>query len=656
MHALPLLGVLLLPSSTLAALEVGLLPATRKVLPGSEPGDATSITIGAGLGEHEGLQVALRSDADLAGVDLRASALLGPDGATIPADAVEIFLEHLFDIEQASPSFMGAIDDHPREAGRYPDPLVPLRDPWAEGEVGVAAPFDLPAGETRALYVDVDVPLEAAPGRYEGSLVLSVEGEQDRELTVALTVWPFALPQDKTVATSFGFSSNLPRRFHGGPDGEESEDYGEILRRYHQLMHDYRIDPTGLPGSVSFELDAHGAVLEPDWSAYDAELEPFLEGDLFDDGAPVTRFNVGHFRPGSGQGELSEEQWGAAARMLSEHLEERGWWERAYVYSTDEPYYNGGDATYEQIHHDVGVLHERAPLWDGHVLVTSPYNAIVDGDIDIWCPVTPMYDAWFFGPLYEGRAFYEERRAMGEELWFYVCNANFPPYAGYDIDTALGYEPRMVKWGTWYEGATGFLFWRVNYWIDDDPWNVWANFAYFGDMFGRNGDGVLLYPGDHDGTAAPLGSPEGVSIDGPIASYRLAQIRDGLEDWELFLLATELGAGDYTRAQVGRAYRQFGTAPREDCDDPAAYCPDDPPWTLDEAVLLDARWNIASKVAHLMDPQGWPDPEDAADTGDTGENEPGGCGCAVRGVPTLPKMLSLIMLVALGGGLVRRRR
>ncbi len=329
------------------------------------------------------------------------------------------------------------------------------------------------------------------------------------EIAIQLTVWPFTMPQDKTVATAFGFSSNLPRYYHGGPHEEASEDYDEILRRYHQLMHDYRIDPTSFPGSVSFEFDDEGELEEPDWDSYEADVGPFLDGSLFDDGAPITRFNVGHFTPGGGTGDWTAEQWGEAARVFSEHLDELGWWDKAYVYSTDEPYYNGGDATYQRIHEDVQRLHEYAPLWDGHVLVTSPYDEIVDGDIDIWCPVTPMYDEWFFGPLYEGRAFYEERRTMGEELWFYVCNANFPPYAGYDIDTTVGYEPRMVKWGTWYEGATGFLFWRVNYWIDNDPWNVYANFEYFGDMFGRNGDGVLLYPGDHDGTAGGVGFARG---------------------------------------------------------------------------------------------------------------------------------------------------
>jgi hypothetical protein len=275
------------------------------------------------------------------------------------------------------------------------------------------------------------------------------------------------------------------------------------------------------------------------------------------------------------------------------------------------------------------------------VLVTGPYDERIDGDIGIWCPVTPMYDTWFWGQstcagmeqACPGREVYQERLAMGEELWFYVCNANFPPYAGYDIDTAIGYEPRMVKWGAWYEGATGFLFWRSTYWVENDPWNVWANYDQFGVLAARNGDGFIFYPGDHDGTAG-TGSPEQIAIDGPVVSYRMKQIRDGLEDWELFILADQLGGGEYAREQVARAYARFGDSMFESCDDDALdhyHCPDDPPWTTDQDLLLEVRANVAAKVLYLQDPDSWPDPE--AEPEDTGsDGEPGGCGgCASGG-------------------------
>jgi hypothetical protein len=239
--------------------------------------------------------------------------------------------------------------------------------------------------------------------------------------------------------------------------------------------------------------------------------------------------------------------------------------------------------------------------------------------------MTQMYEDWFYTQNSPGRAKYAERFGLGEKLWFYVCNATRPPYAGYDIDTEIGYEPRIAKWGTWYEQASGFLYWHTNYWIGDDPWNVWRDPARFGEKSARNGDGLLIYPGDHDGKAGGKGSPPGVSIKGPVVSYRLKQIRDGLEDWELFRLAEGLGAGEFARREVGRAYRRFGTIFDENCaKSPPYYCSDNQPWTLDEAVLFSARERIARKVLHELYPSVYPDPEEEPDAGSDAGSSDGG--------------------------------
>ena len=86
--------------------------------------------------------------------------------------------------------------------------------------------------------------------------------------------------------------------------------------------------------------------------------------------------------------------------------------------------------------------------------------------------------------------------------------------------------------------------------------------------FSKTGDGVLLYPGNHDGENSPHGSPSDVSLDGPIPSYRLKMIRAGLQDWALFALAHELGLGEYARERVGEVYGQFHGCDWEGCAPP----------------------------------------------------------------------------------------
>ena len=486
-------------ASPALALDVGLAPATQKILQDGVVPEGTSIALQACRGEWEGLQVVLLDDAGVSGVDLQLADLTGPDGARIPAADMRAYREWYLYIDDPSP---GSVSLHEREVGWYPDPLIPLTDPWQEG-APVAAPFQLAAGETGAIFLDIPVAAGTPPGSYEGSITLLTDSQQV-SLQVSLEVWELDIPADKTIGTAFHMSESVLRHFHGGADSEAAEGYDDIVDRYYIALHEHRLDPTWLGGAVDYSFDEEGVLQPVDWTEMDAALAPFLEGTLFPDGAPVTRFAVSGFQAGYGPGSRTEEEWAQEAAALAEHLDEEGWWSRFYSYSLDEPWLNGGDDAYQAIHDDAQLLMGASPLWEGHLLVTGPFDDRLAGDMGIWCPVTPMYEDWYWSVAdYAGREEYAQRMALGEELWFYVCNANFPPYAGYDIDTPIGFEPRIVKWGSFYEGATGFLYWSTTYWVDDDPWNVYANLDQFGSLFARNGDGFLLNPG---APAVPSGS------------------------------------------------------------------------------------------------------------------------------------------------------
>ena len=594
------------------AFDVAALPSTVKVLPGGEYGQASAIELQAAKNEAVAFQIRLYSDTALTGVDAVIGELAGNDGV-IPADAATGYREYYIEVTNDS---SGALTDHPRDLGFYPDPLIPFSDPYADTPRPVGVPFDLEAGGIATLWIEWHVPETAAAGGYSGQVTITASGET-KTVDVELLVYDFTLPATRNIATSFGFSTNKVKNYHGGPDGEQADKLPVIEQRYHQALHEHRIDRTHVRGDVSFAFDDQGVLQPVDWTAYDAFLAPYLEGTLYDDGVPVNRFDITLFRPGSGTGSLTEDQYRQAARALAEHLQAKGWWDKAYVYSTDEPWLNGGQETWDRIKKDIDLQLEASELWRDKALITGSYQEMVEDEVGIWCPVTPMYEDWFYtGGSMAGREEYARLKAMGKELWFYVCNANLPPYAGYDIDTSIGFEPRMVKWGAFYEGATGFLYWRVNYWVQDDPWNVLLNIEQFGETFSRNGDGFIFYPGDHNGEAGGKGSPAWLSIDGPIVSYRMKQIRDGLEDWELFIMADDLGAGDYVRSQIGRVYTRFGDFAWEDCASEGLFCPERPPWSLDGDMLIDARNNVALKIQYLLHPETYADPETAPDGDD----------------------------------------
>ncbi|MFA6035150.1 MAG: glycoside hydrolase domain-containing protein [Myxococcota bacterium] len=595
-------------ASPAVALEAGLLPSTVKVRPDTGS-TASTILITAAGGEWEAFQIAIRDNAGASSVNVELSGFTGLGGSIIPASRARLYREHYLEIKDPSPV---SITLHERVAGNYPDPLIPFADPYGSGTPG--APFDILPGITTAVYAEWFVPAGTPHGAYTGTALVTAAGKAPVTLDVVLNVWEFDLP--RTVATSYFFDEREIRKYHGGPDGQAPANYQQIVDRYWNALHEHRLDPTNFWGSVQFKYDAGGGLLPVDWSMYDKAVGPWLDGSRFDDGVGVVNFNIVYLQPGNTRiGSPTDEQYALIGAEFARHFSVMGWIDRAIITTADEPWLGSGDTVFNEIKKDVALIRKYTALWDGRFLTTSPYDARLEGTTSIWCPMTQMYEDWFAGEDKPGRDVYRQRMALGEQLWFYVCNSTRPPYAGYDIDTATGYEPRILKWHAWFENAGGFLYWSTNAWVDDNPWNVFKDVKRFGAPSARNGDGFLFYPGDHNGTSGN-GSPDGVSLNGPVISYRMKQIRDGLEDWELFRMAVSLGADVFTWREVERAYNRLGVIYVENCmKSPPLYCPDDQPWTLDRDVLQDVRSRVAAKILFLLHPGRYPDPENPLSDG-----------------------------------------
>ncbi len=612
------------------------LPSTTKYIPGKTDLDRYSSVISVeGLrGEWVSFQILIRPGYNvsrLEDVDVSFTRLpfLTDGRVAIDASAFRFYRQWFFDIQENS----GAGTDvrkYRRDPGLYPDPLIPFKDPFMPGNVPVGAPFTLELDPGYALiWVDLLIPRDAKPGSYGDSIDIKWRAydsignyvyAEHYDVHLSLQVWDLDMPQERSLGTSFGMNEQILRRYHGGPDPDAaSEDYDTIIQNYQKVLHEHRIDLTYQKGPLEFEFDDDGELLPVDWTAYDAYLQPRIDGTYFGDTVGVARFASGMFEPGAGTGTMTDEQYKAAARAYVEHLHEKGWLQRMWTYSAGAPWLDGGEETWAGVVREAGLLQQASELWKGRVMVESPIYPGSEDVIGIWCPGTTMYDKWFWADLdYAGRGDYDEHIANGGELWFSSSNANFPPYAGYDIDTAIGYEPRIMKWGAWYEKATGFLYWNTNYWTDAGPWVEWQSIDTFGEMFARNGDGFLLYPGDSNGyhvdkngNPIPSGVPDWLSINGPITSFRMKQIRDGLEDWELFIMAEKAGLGEWLRTEIERVYTKFGTFHQVDCSKEYSYCPSKgDPWNVSERVLLDVRKRVASKLQFTLHPDKYNDPDD----------------------------------------------
>jgi hypothetical protein len=269
-------------------------------------------------------------------------------------------------------------------------------------------------------------------------------------------------------------------------------------------------------------------------------------------------------------------------------LKARGWFSRAIVYALDEP----DPSAYPSIVRDSLLMQKGDPDWKSHIMDTTPARtstvALLNPALGIYTTSLSWYDTWFHqGSDLYGRAQWPSQFARGIKLWLYTSNSDGPPFLDVATNTLLGMEPQLLMWGAWYEGASGFLYWDTTDWDANNAWG--PNTKY-----GKTGDGVLIYPGNHDGRLAPKGSPSGVSIDGPIPSYRLQMIREGLQDWALFKLADQRGLTAYVRGQVARAYGQLGACTWSGC----APVNGQFLWKSSDVLLAQIRHNVAMAIMH----------------------------------------------------------
>lgn len=102
---------------------------------------------------------------------------------------------------------------------------------------------------------------------------------------------------------------------------------------------------------------------------------------------------------------------------------------------------------------------------------------------------------------------------------------------------------------SWRYGISGLLYWTTVFW--QKAGDVWTNPATYGEgRYVYNGEGSLFYPGAD------------ASFAGPVASIRLKQIREGLEDYEYFKLLAQRGQkslADTIARRLANSWTQWDT-------------------------------------------------------------------------------------------------
>lgn len=156
-------------------------------------------------------------------------------------------------------------------------------------------------------------------------------------------------------------------------------------------------------------------------------------------------------------------------------------------------------------------------------------------------------------PDYYQYADQQKLEAAGYELWCY--NINFQTH--YPL-----IQPRVLWWMMYEQKVGAWPYYCVNGWAKDSPPHQLTGSPLIDYAPRANGQGELIYQGE----------------DGPIGSLRMANIRDGIEDYEYLVLLAKREGMDAAR----EAAQAVAWGPLK--------------WTDDPAKLLEARRAIAQRL------------------------------------------------------------
>jgi hypothetical protein len=487
-----------------------------------------SADISAARNEFEPFQLVLRAESkDATGIDVEFSDLRLRDGSgVIQRDNITVYLERFIHLSQPS-SLEGA-------AGDWPDPLIPRVDRYVH-ERRNAFPFDVAQGRNQPLWVEVFVPLSAKRGQYQGAAHVSLRGTVQFDIPIVITVWEFSLPSTATLKSSFGLSGISVLKQHKGQYTSDDELYA-LTRMYEKAALLHRISIHGGSGVPPRGQSVAGH-LELDWTAYDAEVGPFLDGTATSKDDPLFGARATSMDLRTPASFAASDQQALYWQEWIKHFKRKGWLDRLFLYLWDEP----SRADFDRV-----LARGRASVSASPAirnLLTTPFTPELSEAVHIWVPLVNCLERKPGSDDFCAEApplgVYAGESQRGKSLWFYQscashgCNGvkkeYFNGWPSYMID-ASGAANRVMQWVAWKYRVQGELYYSMTEaYTHGDPWMDIR-------LFNGNGDGTLFYPGKP--------SVIGGHTDIPIESIRLKLIREGMEDYEYLALLLQWGGRD----------------------------------------------------------------------------------------------------------------
>lgn len=392
------------------------------------------------------------------------------------------------------------------------------------------------------------------PGRHELKLLLRA-GAECHACVLAFCVYPVSFDENRFKQSNW-FSIAAMEQMHGITRGTPEFEamvraYARSMRRVHQKvfllwMHE-ELCPRRTERPFRFDFEDMTPIVE---IFFQEGFDTFETGGILcrgykPDGSPDMYTN--DFKCSANPAVSVDSAEGyellcSEMRAFSDFLSRHGWLDRVLFHIIDEPDVHcksEEDLLKRRMQFFLAANIARRYL-PGVRIAEAVKTTRFRGGVDIMIPITDSYQA--------NKQEFDTSKAMGNELWTYVCCVPMGKWLNRFLDQPL-INGRLLFWGCAKNRISGYLHWGYNQFQGvPNPFEATSarNWTGIGTNF-PCGDAFIVYPGD----------------GGPWLSMRLEAEREGAEEASLLsaLLEKDPHAHDALIAQVFTRFDDYNNDP-----------------------------------------------------------------------------------------------